>query len=244
MSKVLKALRNPKTALRFLSYRVRYLRLSLAGGDPESVSFYRKLQNEKVRQGEAYQRVHGIGEAQLEFLQREGLDPSDTVLDIGCGDLRGGKHIIEFLDAGNYTGMDISEEAIKSAWANLREWDMTDQNPTLLVNTDLKLAEFETDEFDWVFANSVLTHLSEDIISELLANLGRVLAEDGLASLSYHESEDVEKEITKFVSTSNLYRYPFETLDELCAEQDLDAERHPYEEHPADTMKMLLVMES
>ena len=44
---------------------------------------------------------------QMGFLLNHGLSPSDHFLDVGCGTLRGGIPIIEYLDPGNYTGFDV-----------------------------------------------------------------------------------------------------------------------------------------
>lgn len=183
----------------------------------------------------------GVGQAQIEFLKRQELKPSDTLLDIGCGDLRGGLHIIDYLNEGNYTGMDISEEAIKSGWKNLQEEDFLDKYPTLIVNNNLKLSRFDNHEFDVIFANSVLTHLPKENIAELFDNVGRVLAEDGYCYLSYNNNDKEEKIMTNRVSKSNVYKYPFDTLRDLSSRYDLEAERDRYDEHPTEQMEMLVV---
>ena len=45
----------------------------------------------------------------LKFLIKNGLKKSDTVLDYGCGSLRLGKTLIEFLEPRKYVGVDISD---------------------------------------------------------------------------------------------------------------------------------------
>lgn len=49
-----------------------------------------------------------IGQLQIDFLKSEGLLPAHRLLDIGCGTLRGGRHFIGYLDAGRYTGTELS----------------------------------------------------------------------------------------------------------------------------------------
>lgn len=61
---------------------VQSLRLSLTGVDPDSITFYKLLQNEKVRQGEAYHRGQGEWIGTDWFLRRQGMSPSDTILDV------------------------------------------------------------------------------------------------------------------------------------------------------------------
>lgn len=83
--------------------------------DPESLEFYSRLQDHNINIGKAYPRGKGIGYTQLEFGKRMGLSPDETMIDIGCGDFQAGRHFIEYLDSGNYYGMDISGEAINAA---------------------------------------------------------------------------------------------------------------------------------
>lgn len=54
-----------------------------------------------------------IGLLQFEFLVRQGLKPSDCLLDIACGSLRGGVHFINYLDVGNYLGIDKEKALIE-----------------------------------------------------------------------------------------------------------------------------------
>jgi hypothetical protein len=46
-----------------------------------------------------------IGRLQFEFLLRQGLAPSDCLLDITRGSLRGGVHFINYVNPGNYLGI-------------------------------------------------------------------------------------------------------------------------------------------
>lgn len=55
------------------------------------------------------------GKFQLDVLLWRGLLPSNTVLDVGCGPLRAGVHIIDFLDAGNYYGIDCNPHFVSYA---------------------------------------------------------------------------------------------------------------------------------
>lgn len=53
-----------------------------------------------------------IGKLQFDFLVKQGLKPSHCFLDIGCGSFRGGIHFINYLDAGNYLGIDKEKALI------------------------------------------------------------------------------------------------------------------------------------
>jgi cyclopropane fatty-acyl-phospholipid synthase-like methyltransferase len=231
----------PSQPLSYLRYRLQYARLLLREDDRESVTFYRELQNTKVNENEAYPRGYGIGRAQIEFLKRQGLRPSDSLFDLGCGNLRGGRFIINYLQVGNYTGADISEEAIKQGWKTVREMGLIDRAPTLLVNTDLRFNELGGEEFDRVFANSVLTHTPKESVIQLFSNLDKVLNQHGVAYLSYNHANEEETDLSNNISRSNLYRYPFESLQTLGEENGFDVEHDSYDEHPNDRMNMLVI---
>lgn len=241
MPKIVKALRNPELLLDYIRYRVHFYRLRIKGKDPESISFYKHLQDIKVKEGQAYPQGKGFGKAQIKFLKRKGLEKEDTLLDIGCGDLRGGRYMINYLYPANYYGMDISEEAIQKGRKRIKKWELADKQPQLLVNNDLRFLEFAPSKFDLVFANSVLTHLSEQYIRQCFANIGRILAKDGVAMLSYHHAEEQGKLLTNTVTMSNLYRYPYTVLQEWAQEYNLNADHDKYPEHPRAEMQMIVL---
>ena len=117
----------------------------------------------------------GIGRLQFEFLRDKGLAPTDSLLDVGCGSLRGGEYYIDYLNAGNYTGMDISAEAIE-AGINRIEGLVEEKNPSFVVNDDLKFKDDGLKEsYDYAIAQSVFTHLPSEEIDECLGNIGKAV---------------------------------------------------------------------
>src|SRR5207248_6045542 len=53
-----------------------------------------------------YGRPWALGRYVFEFLVESGCRPDHRVLDFGCGALRAGVHVIPYLNAGNYFGVD------------------------------------------------------------------------------------------------------------------------------------------
>src|SRR6476619_314261 len=80
----------------------------------------RDLIDNEVREGRHRAVIGGmweeIGALQLGFLVSQGLARSDKLLDIGCGCLRGGVHLVEYLDASNYYGVDINESLLQAGY--------------------------------------------------------------------------------------------------------------------------------
>ena len=50
-------------------------------------------------------------------LVAQGIKPSDTVVDYGCGTLRLGAHFIDYLDADRYIGLDIDDRTLRTRLA-------------------------------------------------------------------------------------------------------------------------------
>jgi len=117
-------------------------------------------------------------EFQIAFLRQQELKPDDFLLDIGCGTLRGGIPIIEYLNAGNYYGFDVRSEVIDEARSELREEKLEHKNATLLTSEDINLLRLDR-QFDVVWAYSVLFHLTDDILHSVMSVAGRHLKETG-----------------------------------------------------------------
>jgi hypothetical protein len=83
-----------------------------------------------------------IGRRQLEFLMEQGLQPHHYLVDIGCGSLRAGVHLIRYLDSGHYAGMDIDQRLIKAGWRELEQANLADRQPTLIVDGQFDLGRF------------------------------------------------------------------------------------------------------
>jgi cyclopropane fatty-acyl-phospholipid synthase-like methyltransferase len=66
---------------------------------------------------------------QIEFLLKQGLLPHHRLLDFGCGTLRGGIPLIEYLNDGNYVGLDVRLETLKEACLELEESGLASKNP-------------------------------------------------------------------------------------------------------------------
>ena len=50
---------------------------------------------------------------QINFLKNAGLEPQHYLLDIGCGTLRGGIPLIDYLNVGNYTGIERRRKVLE-----------------------------------------------------------------------------------------------------------------------------------
>lgn len=115
---------------------------------------------------------------QLEFLCRQGLHRDQSVLDIGCGSLRGGAALIDYLDAGRYVGVDVRKSVMAEARRELARERLSAKQPRLVCVA--RLDELALDRrFDFVWAFSVLFHLSDEILPACFAVAAKHLRPGG-----------------------------------------------------------------
>ena len=112
-----------------------------------------------------------LGQLQLDFLVKEGMAPGDTLLDVACGSLRGGRLFIPYLDPGNYLGIDISQELID---AGVRE-ELTpeivaEKRPEFVASGSFEFERFSKTP-DIAIAQSLFTHLPPRMIRLCLRQL-------------------------------------------------------------------------
>jgi SAM-dependent methyltransferase len=116
---------------------------------------------------------------QIAFLRGHSLQPQHRLADLGCGTLRGGIPIIDYLDAGNYHGFDVRAEALEEAGRELESNGLTHKHPVLTQSENLGSLELD-ETFDVIWAFSVLMHMSDDVLDGALAFVGRHLAPSGI----------------------------------------------------------------
>ncbi len=127
---------------------------------------------------------------QIAFLQRQGLRPDNTLVDIGCGTLRGGVPIIEYLERGNYAGADVRAEIETEGRAELAEHHLNDKAPTLAYGRRLADVHFGR-RFDFAWAFAVLFHLTDEHLAECFSFVREHLTPAGVfyanVNLGHHE---------------------------------------------------------
>jgi cyclopropane fatty-acyl-phospholipid synthase-like methyltransferase len=114
---------------------------------------------------------------QIEALCEIGMKPEHTLLDIGCGPLRLGIQAINYLNNGNYFGIDAYPPFNKLGQLIYKESGLT-KNYKVILNSEFDFSQLGSG-FDFANSQSVFTHLSKEQILLCMHNLKQVMKKGG-----------------------------------------------------------------
>jgi SAM-dependent methyltransferase len=115
---------------------------------------------------------------QIDFLRQVGLAPHHYLLDLGCGTLRGGLPIIEYLETGHYYGVEARRHILEDGRRELAGTRLQHKKPVLVLSDSLDELDLAP-RFDFVWAFAVLFLLADDVLEAAFRGVKRHLAEDG-----------------------------------------------------------------
>ena len=129
----------------------------------------------------------GHGKAQVDFLISQGLLPSHRLLEVGCGSFRAGRYFVDYLDAGNYYGIDANHSVMQAGY----DLEFTDELRSKLPVENLRANDrFNADfgvEFEMAIAQSVFTHVSLNHIRLCMYRLAKAMAPGGKFFVTFNE---------------------------------------------------------
>jgi cyclopropane fatty-acyl-phospholipid synthase-like methyltransferase len=124
-----------------------------------------------------------VAEWQLSALQTVGLRPNHKLLDFGCGAFRLGLAAIEYLDDGNYYGIDAYQPYIEIGKKLVLAAGIK-KSYAALASKDFELGKFGA-RFNYGNAQSVFTHLSDEECDRCMAALKGVMVPGGIFFFTY-----------------------------------------------------------
>ncbi len=128
-----------------------------------------------------------MGRFQLDYLKQQGLRPEHRFLDVGCGALRAGRHLVDYLEPGNYYGIDVNHDLLEAGYSQ----ELTDSTRARLPVGNLRATDrFDADfgvRFDLAIAQSVFTHISLNLMRLCLCRVARVMAPGGRFYATFFE---------------------------------------------------------
>lgn len=151
-----------------------------------------------------------IGRAQFNFMKDMGLKPEHKLLDVGCGSFRGGRLFVEYLNPGNYYGIEKHQTLVDLGLKN----EIKDRRGMQVVVDDNFELNFGEVTFDFMLAKSVFTHLTPSKIAQCLNNLWDYTKPDTVfyATIFNGDSKDNPEEC----SDRKRFKYTIEEIQELA----------------------------
>ncbi|WP_433239162.1 class I SAM-dependent DNA methyltransferase [Streptosporangium sp. CA-135522] len=168
----------------------------------DHVGYYRAVMKSDTTRGsesavgsKSHRRWLAMGKLQFDYLVRHGLKPDHRLLEIGCGNLRAGRLFIDYLDTGNYYGIDISPDILIAAQDTLAGHGLRDKLPHLMPVGNLCFAALPDEAFDVVHAHSVFSHSPLQVIEECFQHVGRIMKPDGWFDFTFDATEGEEHHV-------------------------------------------------
>jgi len=116
---------------------------------------------------------------QIEFLRGMGLRQNHRLLDFGCGTLRGGIPLIDYLHSGRYTGVEVRPEVLAEGRRELAESGLAGKAAELVHCERLATLDLGR-RFDVAWAFQVLIHIDDALLDDVVAAVARHLHEEGV----------------------------------------------------------------
>ncbi len=155
----------------------------------------------------------------FKFLVEQGLKKSDKLVDYGCGSLRIGSKLIEFLDPGRYIGFDITDRFYKLGLNTVKQETVTTKSPEFYVISDSAILNCKKSLPAYIISIGVLMHIPPNELKEFFANIISLLSPSGVAYITYKQSSVTQK--TNLTSWVHSYSLVNATVEELGGQIEL-----------------------
>jgi SAM-dependent methyltransferase len=152
--------------------------------------FYAEKAERKLRKGKPHRTLGGkmlnrefgiSGKAFFDQLVAYGLTPQDVCVDYGCGTLRIGIHLIEYLEPGRYWGLDVSDFLLDHGRELIGEPLLTEKRPHLRIISEAAVEEVVATRPRLLISNRVLTHVQPEELREYFNHILRIIGTTGQA---------------------------------------------------------------
>lgn len=181
---------------------------------------------------------------QFNVLQANGLKPAHALLDLGCGPLQGGIPFIRYLDAGRYTGVDLTPENVDAAYRQISLHRLAVKNPRLIQSAKFGDDYLGDATFDFIFVSQLLYLFDEKTMAEVMAFVSRRLRPGGKFLGDIINPEKLQSVSSHY---SSFVPYTLESMQQLAAAAGLRikslGEIIQYQYPPRLTLKQSLMLE-
>ncbi len=117
---------------------------------------------------------------QLRAVTDLGLQPHNSLLDVGCGPLQGGIAFLRYLAPNMYSGIDRNPLAITVGCNEISRHHLWYKKPTLLVTSSFGDDQLGDAQFDFIWLSQILYYFDEPTLQRLFAMASRRLRPGGI----------------------------------------------------------------
>jgi hypothetical protein len=139
--------------------------------------------------GSASRPVRGHDEL-LEFLKRYGLQPNDVAVDYGCGSLRLGRAVIDYLEPGKFWGVDITSEFYELGLAAMEPELLRQKAPKLGVINPETLAKVRADKPRFIGSWHVCSKVPEARLDSYIGSIVSLMTAGSTAVIHFPETAE------------------------------------------------------
>lgn len=130
-----------------------------------------------------------LGTLQFQFLVSQQLKPHHYLLDIACGCLRAGVHLIPYLEPGHYLGIEKEKKLLQAGIEQeLGRGLYQEKRPQFVISKKFEFEKFGIAP-DYAWAQSLFTHLPASAITVCFAKLRNVIKPNGVFYSTFFETE-------------------------------------------------------
>jgi ABC-type polysaccharide/polyol phosphate transport system ATPase subunit/SAM-dependent methyltransferase len=228
---------------------------------------YRRLNSQSPHQalGPATQAAHHQGERStkptaggppaadqgawvFDFLRRQGLQPSNYVLDVGCGSLPAAIHLLPYMEQSHYWGFDRNVELfVAGVQVELPKAGVRPERGHFVLNEDFDLTEIPH-TFDFAFSTLFLRRLSLNSIARCFASVVRKLSPGGRFYVTWTNVDEADAFTAKHWPDGSTtwpdrepFHYTFEMLAGIAELTGGRAERLADDSHPRGERVLVIV---
>lgn len=129
------------------------------------------------------------GVIHLQFLIDNGLSSSSKVVDYGCGSLRVGRKLIEYLESNHYFGFDITDRYFLDGLAGIEPELIKDKNPQFFIISVETLREVGArNSIDIIVSTGVLIHVPKNELRMFFERIISLMDEQTKAYIYFQEA--------------------------------------------------------
>jgi SAM-dependent methyltransferase len=183
----------------------------------------------------------------FEYLRCQGLEPHHYVLDVGCGSLSAGIHLLPFLDDGHYYGLEGNGALLGAGVSIELPHAGIDQSRGHFIASDrFDLSEIRQ-PLDFAFANSLFASMSFNSVARCISSVVCKLGPSGRFYATWFENPNpgsfeplVQSGGTTTYPDHEPYHYPFALIANVCDAIGASVERIPESKHPRGESVLLI----